>query len=94
MEIFPAKKKRRLNEEKHPYPVIPPNAEDEISVSRNERSLQEETEKAKPNPQKLKELMARTLPNRVEWIRSECPPLSAILEKYPLLKKASYVSFP
>ena len=88
----PAKKRKTiLNIQKHKYPVIPPCADDEVSVGRNLKKLKEEVEKPKGNTQVLKELMARTLNTRTEWIRGECPPLSKIFEEYPLLKKATYV---
>ena len=57
-----------------------PPCADEVFVGRKLNK-----EMSKGNTQVLKEVMAHTL------YRGECPPLSKILEEYPLLKKATSV---
>ena len=71
----------------------PPNADDDISYKRNIDHLNTERKKTKPRAAVLKELMCRTFPSRwEEYTNGTDLPLSAYLERFPLLKKAAYVS--
>ena len=88
----PSKRRKFTNQEKHAYPPLPPLSEDQESFARNQKLLMNEIGKPKANVQILKNLMFRTYERRTEWIRSECPTLTTILEEYPLLKKSSFVS--
>ena len=77
----------------HFYPPI--NANDDISFECNLRLLKQESEKAKPQLDVLKELMRRTFPNRWDAYTSRNDPSTLLdyLKQYPLLRKASYVRF-
>ena len=91
-QLPPSKKVKRCDVIKHYYPSIPPTSEDETSTLRNISKLNEEIGKpGKSNLHLLKQLMARMLQARMEWIHTS-PTLSEILEKYPLLKKQAFVS--
>ena len=76
----------------HYYP--PTNAEDDVSYLRNLELLKTEQSKQKPRVDVLKSLMKRTFPNRFNELtnNSETTTTEYIL-KFPLLKKAAYVSF-
>lgn len=56
--------------------------------------MKDELAKTKPKPEILKELMARTHPNRREWILDANAErtVGEIINEYPLLKKGTYVS--
>ena len=84
----PPKKKQKLNIQKHQYPVIPPSADDEVSCKTN-LELEGEWEKPKNgDPLKVKNLFIRIHAIR----RAEVLNAQSMLQKYPMLKKSSYVS--
>ena len=90
----PPKKKQKLNLQKHQYPAIPPSADDELSCKTNLELLQGEWEKPKNgDPLKVKNLFIRTHTlRRAEVLNDENVTTQSILQKYPMLKKSSYVS--
>lgn len=55
------------------------------------QELEKELQKEKPNKKYVKEAMKTTYKARRKWILEECPPVSAIMDKYPVLKKQAYV---
>ena len=76
--------------------VCPPTyAEDDVSFGRNLELLQTELGKPKPRSEVIKDLMLRTFPNRWDSYvnRNEPTTLLEYLARYPLQKKASFVSF-
>ena len=88
------RKRVKVDEHSHAHVFPPAHAEDEVSYGRNLELLQSELGKSKPRVEALKDLMKRTFPNR--WKAYTCdnepPSLLEYLSKFPLLKKASYVS--
>ena len=79
--------------EKHSYPTLEGEVEDETTHKRNLDLLQEELDKNKPITGNVKNLMTRTFLNRREWILNSTVPVSEIVTKYPCFKKVSYVSY-
>lgn len=79
---------------KHNYPAIPESADDEISNATNKRLLEEEWAKSRgQDPQKLKTLWMRTHNmRRAEILSSEDSSAFSIFQKYPMLKRCTYVS--
>ena len=83
---------------KHAYPCIPHDADDDASFGKHLDMLASELAKpaSRQKPSHLQELMRRTFPKRRQWIledKDECEgPVLQIVTKYPLLKKATYVS--
>ena len=82
--------------EKHLYPPLTGDAEDEVAHSRNIEALKEHMSKTKVNYEAICELMRRTLLRRRSAITDNPNPSSVqeITEEYPVLKRASLVSFP
>ena len=76
--------------EKHNYPTI--LASDEESYERHMTRMTKELEKLNPNPDILIELMRQSFPNRRNWIITEEHPVSAVCEKFPLLRSPGHVS--
>lgn len=91
---LPRKKRKVDSVNKHEYPAIPESAEDEVSNKTNLKLLQEEWAKTKgQDPQKIKTLLMRTHNiRRAEVLHSEDLSAFSILQKYPMLKRCSYVS--
>ena len=89
------RKRTKLSDPVHSHFYPPINADDDVSFERNLSLLKEESEKAKPQSDVLKELMRRTFPNRWDAYasRNDPPTLLDYLRQYPLLRKASYVCF-
>lgn len=54
--------------------------------------MHKELEKEKPCKKEIKSLMLKTYAGRREWIQNECPPVSEILNLFPSLSSARYVS--
>ena len=83
---------------KHAYPCIPENADDEASFGKHLDMLTSELAKPahRQNSSHLQELMKRTFSKRREWILEDEEendgPVKQIVTKYPLLTKATYVS--
>ena len=86
----PKKKAKKESKSKHCYPIVPDNAEDETSNSRNLVLMKEELAKPDPSNESLKLLMSRTFPVRRPFIL-ESDSVQNILEEYPLLKRSAYV---
>lgn len=93
-DCSPPRKKKRLDSlQKHQYPAIPSSADDEVSNNINLELLQQEWEKIKTDPQKVKNLLMRTHSvRRAEILNAEGITAQRILQKFPMLKKCSYVS--
>ena len=87
--------RKRLKVDDRAIHLCPPTlAEDDVSFGRNIEQLTAELAKPKPRSDVTKDLMRRTFPNRWDMYvnQNEPPTLLEYLAKYPLLKKASYVS--
>ena len=83
---------------KHAYPCIPDNADDEASFGKHLDMLTSELAKPahRQSSSHLQELMRRTFAMRRQWILEDHDdadgPVRQIITKYPLLTKATYVS--
>ena len=84
------------NVNEHAYLSIPDNSEDDVSYGRNLDMLTSELAKpmGREKTEVLKTLMNRTFPQRRQWVldSSDTKSVSEIASKFPLLKKAAYVS--
>ena len=80
--------------EKHTYPSLVVEAEDEVSLARNKEALQEHMKKTKLNHEAIRELMNRTFYARRVAILDDPEPKSvqSIIEEYPMLRKNAFVS--
>ena len=87
----PSVKRPKLSTTVHRYPTIDIE-EDEASFERNLALMKKELKEQQPSMAKLKEYMIRTFAQRRHWIVSEAITANEVWTKYPLLKKASYVS--
>ena len=65
--------------------------DDEVSIERNIELLRKECSKSKPKSEIIKELIRRTIKARREDILKGTRP-DVVLEQYPHLRKATYVS--
>ena len=78
---------------RHEYPAIPDSADDEVSNLANIRLLEEEWAKtSRQDPEKLKTLWIRTHNTRRATILKSEDSTSKIIQKYPMLKRSTYVS--
>ena len=87
--------RKRPELDDHIAHVCPPTlAEDDVSFGRNIELLKGELGKPKPRVEVLKDLMRRTFPNRWKLYVNDNEPSTLLeyLSRYPLLKKASFVS--
>ena len=66
--------------------------EDEVSIQRNITLLHQEFSKPKPRVDTVVSLMRRTFIPRRQWILDNVESVAKIVEKYPFLAKATYVS--
>lgn len=87
-------KKQKFDPEKHGYPPLCQDVEDETSLKRNISLLQQELAKAKPNFDSVASLMSRTFQNRRQWILDNTENVVEIVKIYPFLSKSAYVSYP
>lgn len=76
----------------HRYPTID-NGEDEASYLRNIDLMNKELKEVRPSVAKLKEFMLRTFADRRSWIVGSAVSAKVIWTRFPLLKKANYVSW-
>ena len=60
--------------------------EDEQNFRDNIKQMECEAAKRKPKVSRLKLLMDATFSGRRHWVKTEMPPVSAIMEKFPALK--------
>jgi len=51
-----------------------------------------ELKKSNPSSKVLRHVMKDTFKLRREWILTEAPPVSCVLQKFPALKTSKYVS--
>lgn len=84
-------KKSKIDPEKHSYPPLSLDVEDEVSLQRNMTLLQQELSKPKPHFDSVASLMYRTFPQRRQWILNNTERVGDIIEKYPFLSKSVYV---
>ena len=77
--------------EKHAYPSLEGEVEDETTHKRNVSLLKDELAKVKPVTGNVKNLMTRAFLNRREWILNSTSPVSEIAMEYPCFRKISYV---
>ena len=85
-------KKRKVDPEKHSYPSLAFEAEDEVAFERNVSLMKQELSKPKPQPGNVIMLMSHTFAGRRQWILDEINGVEEICEKYPCLSKAAFVS--
>jgi len=85
------KKKMKLSSNKHYYPSIPHNADDDESHKRSMQRLEDELAKPKPTPEVIKSLLARTFPWRRSKLLNGEISISSIFQDIKVLKKCSYV---
>ena len=67
--------------------------EEEQSFEETVKEMKCETEKRHPKTSRLKPLLDATFSGRRHWVKSEMPPVSAIMEKFPALKIPRLVRF-
>lgn len=84
-------KRIKVEAEKHVYAELDFESDDSVSVERNSELLRKEMAKHKPKAEVVKRLIKRTLKARRQTVMDGCRP-EEVLEKYPHLKKANYVS--
>lgn len=90
----PLPKRQKVNSTSicvHSYPRVE-EGEDAESYQRNLVRLDKEMKQQKPSKVNLKELMLRTYSERRKWILRDAISSEEIWTKFPLLKKASFVS--
>lgn len=87
------KLKSKIDPEKHLYPPMMFDNEDDVSVERNISLLRQEVSKPKPNVDTITSLMGRTFTERRQWILDNVESVQEIVEKYPFLSKSTYVRF-
>lgn len=87
-------KRLKVEEDKHLYPSVLTDMDDEIAHERNRKLLKEEIAKPKLRFDIAQELMRRTFGKRRRWILDgENLKTTMIVEEYPLLPKPLFVSF-
>ena len=87
-------KRLKVEEDKHLYPSVLTDMDDEIAHERNRKLLKEEIAKPKLRFDIAQELMRRTFGKRRRWILDgENLKTTMIVEEYPLLRKPLFVSF-
>lgn len=77
--------------EKHVYPSLEGEVEDDTTHRRNMSLLTEELEKSKPLLEKVKNLMKRTFMTRREKILNSSKSVREMVMEYPFVKKVPYV---
>lgn len=55
-------------------------------------TLENELQKENPKGKRVRRAMKDTFAGRRKWIQDSCPPVSDIIDKFPLLKESKYVS--
>ena len=78
--------------EKHVYSEVPQSADDEESYKRSIKLMKTELAKSNPTTSTLVHLMNCTFTRRQEWMRGNALSIEEILEVFPLLRRAKYVS--
>ena len=78
--------------EKHSYPSMAGDPEDEVTHSRNVDAIKQEIKKTKPKQDVMHSLIARTFCNRRREILDDLKPVEEICGEYPCLRKSIYVS--
>ena len=89
-ESIKASKKNKVDPEKHSYPSLAFEAEDEVEC--NVLLMKQERAKSKPQSGSVTSLMNRTFARRRQWILDEIKGIDEICEKYPCLSKSTFVS--
>ena len=85
-------KRVKTDPQKHSYPSLSGEPEDDTTHFRNLTLLQEEMDKLKPSNKNLNNLMTRIFLNWREWILNSEVTISQIIEVYPCLERVTYVS--
>ena len=85
-------KRYKIDPEKHSYPSLPTNSEDETSILRNISLLKQELAKSKPNFDAVTSLMSRTFSFRRKHILDTVQRVDDIVTECPCLSKPAYVS--
>ena len=83
MSATPAKK-IKFDPEKHSYPPLSLDDEDEVSLKRNMVLLEQELSKPKPHSSTVTSLMGRTFLSRRQWILDHVEKVEEIVKKYSL----------
>lgn len=79
----PVAKRKRTKPRQTPPP------QNEISTM---QQLEEALQQTNPDKRFIKQAMKETFSARRKWMLQETPPVSVILEKFPILKTQKYVS--
>lgn len=85
-------KRCKVDPEKHSYPSLPINSEDETAILCNISLLKQELAKSKPNFDAVTSLMSRTFSYRRKHILDTVQRVDDIVGEYPCLSKPAYVS--
>ncbi len=88
----PAAKRRRITADKHSYPSVCGDSEDEKTHEENVQSLKEELRNPSPKSDIIKPLMSKTFRKRRTDILDSSNLVSDICTDYPFFKTAKYVS--
>lgn len=62
------------------------DTEEEQRFQEDVKEMERETAKRKPKVSRLKPLMDATFSGRRHWVKTEMPPVSTIMERFPALK--------
>lgn len=92
-DTVPSSKRRIVaNQNKHLYPSVDAEFDDDTSHDRNKLQLGKELDRAKPPKDRLVELMKRTYGRRRGWILEGAVSVKEIIREYILLKRSAFVS--
>lgn len=84
-------KKTKIDPERHSYPPLSLEVEDEMCIQRNMTLLKQELLKSKLHFDSVASLMHRTFPLRRQSILENVDSVAEIIQKYPFLSKSVYV---
>ena len=86
-----ASKKSKVCPEKHTYPSVEFQEDDDVAFERKVSLMQQEVSKQKPQAASVTSLMQHTFTKRRQWILDEMQSVKEICEKYPCLSKPVFV---
>ena len=88
-----ASKKSKIAPEKHSYPSLTMDEDDDVAFERNVSLMKHELGKQKLQSASIFSLMERTFTRRRQCMLDDCKSVKEICEKYPCLSKSIYVSY-
>ena len=86
LPVDPPSKRRKKGANRLDEATEEIDPEDEQNFRDNIKEMECEAAKRKPKVSRLKLLMDATFSGRRHWVKTEMPPVSAIMEKFPALK--------